>query len=255
MMVVNAWSWYFVELLSRLVCQLTISFHTFLGMTFHVTGPRRNASFFQACFFFSCSCGNSGFEHGSVIVNYIFACFTLSLSTTQVNMIKEWCWLSQVNFFIEYFPHWINVLFISSQFLSRPNTQLRKISLSRCTNKHSQLGTLSNHAPIGLSQIAFPTTVLPKDGHTDFAQEERLGLPHWAMIWAILCRGRHIKMSGHSDLGIFWNFGASSFFNLSVSRYCVSCLSCAPWQALNMISMTFAAVICDADDPCSVNTA
>ena len=32
MMVINEWSRYFVELLSRSVCQLTISFHTLLGM-------------------------------------------------------------------------------------------------------------------------------------------------------------------------------------------------------------------------------
>ena len=36
MKVINAWSCYFVELLSRLVSQLTISFHAFLGMTLHV---------------------------------------------------------------------------------------------------------------------------------------------------------------------------------------------------------------------------
>ena len=33
--------------------------------------------------------------------------------------------------------------------------------------------------------MAFPTTVLPKDDLTDFAQEERLGLPYWTMILAI----------------------------------------------------------------------
>ena len=44
-MVIDAWSGYFVELLSRLVCQLTISFHTFLDMTFHIVGPRRNGNF------------------------------------------------------------------------------------------------------------------------------------------------------------------------------------------------------------------
>ena len=37
-------------------------------------------------------------------------------------------------------------------------------------------------------------------------------------------------MSGHSDLGIFINFGAFFIFNLGISRYCVSCLSCATWQ-------------------------
>ena len=48
MMVINAWSWCLVELLSRLVCQLTISFHTFLGMTLHVIRPRRNTQIFRA---------------------------------------------------------------------------------------------------------------------------------------------------------------------------------------------------------------
>ena len=39
-----------------------------------------------------------------------------------------------------------------------------------------------NRVLIELSQIDLPTTVLPKDDHKDFAQEERLGLPYWTMI-------------------------------------------------------------------------
>ena len=66
MMVINEWSWYFVELVSRPVCQLTISFHTFLGTTFHIVGPRRNTKILGVWKFFSCSRGNSGFKHGSV---------------------------------------------------------------------------------------------------------------------------------------------------------------------------------------------
>ena len=46
--VINAWSRYFVELLRRLVCQLTISFHTLLGMTFHVIGPMKRYSNFPS---------------------------------------------------------------------------------------------------------------------------------------------------------------------------------------------------------------
>ena len=42
-----------------------------------------------------------------------------------------------------------------------------------------------SHVSIRFSQIAFPITVLPKDDNTDFAQEERLGLPYWTMIQAI----------------------------------------------------------------------
>ena len=37
--VIDAWSRYFVELLCRLVCQLIISFHTLLCMTHHVIRP------------------------------------------------------------------------------------------------------------------------------------------------------------------------------------------------------------------------
>ena len=55
-------------------------------------------------------------KHGSVIVHNIFAYFALSLSAAQVYMIQERCWFSKIDFFIEYFPHRINILFPSSQF-------------------------------------------------------------------------------------------------------------------------------------------
>ena len=42
-----------------------------------------------------------------------------------------------------------------------------------------------SQASKGLSQIAFPIKVLPKDDRTDSAQEEQLGLPYWTMILAI----------------------------------------------------------------------
>ena len=45
----------------------------------------------------------------------IFAYLALSLSASQVYMIKERCF-SQDNFFIEYFPHRFKILFLSSQF-------------------------------------------------------------------------------------------------------------------------------------------
>ena len=112
----------------------------------------------------------------------ISAYFTLSLSTSQVYMIKERCWFSQIDLFTEvhstsdqYFsfqPNWWN-----------PYTQIRIITFSRCTNETLPIWKPSpSHASVGLSQIAFLTRVLPKDDHTDFAQEERLGLPYWTMI-------------------------------------------------------------------------
>ena len=103
-------------------------------------------------------------------------------------------------------------------------------------------------------KIAVPTIVLPKDDRTDFAQEEQLGLPYWTMIWAILCCGRRIQISGHSDFGIFINVGASSILTWVLADTASAACPAHP-GSLEIMSMTFAAVICDADDPCSVNTA
>ena len=61
-------------------------------------------------------------------------------------------------------------------------------------------------------------------------------------------------MSGHSDLGIFNNFGASSIYTGVLADTASAACPAHP-DNLEMISMTFAAVICDTDDPCSVNTA
>ena len=60
-------------------------------------------------------------------------------------------------------------------------------------------------------------------------------------------------MSGHSDLGIFSNFEASSI--LTWEKTDTASAACPAPGSLDMISMTFAAVICDADDPFWVNTA
>ena len=61
-------------------------------------------------------------------------------------------------------------------------------------------------------------------------------------------------MSGHSDFGIFNNLRASSIYTW-VKADTASAACPAQPGILEMISMTFAAVICDAEDPCSVNTA
>ena len=45
--VIDAWSRYFVELPSRLVCQLTISLHTFLCMISHIISPWRNTKILE----------------------------------------------------------------------------------------------------------------------------------------------------------------------------------------------------------------
>ena len=73
------------------------------------------------------------------------------------------------------------------------------------------------------------------------------------MILAI-CRGRRIQVSGHSDLGVFSNLGVSSILTWVQADTAWAACPVQP-RSLEVISMTFAAVILDADDPCSVNTA
>ena len=130
----------------------------------------------------------------------------------KINMVKGRWRFSQINVFHENFPCRTNVLlFFPASLIS--STYTNKICLfSRSTNKHSQFGTFPNRVPIEFFRIACPTTVLPEDDNTDFAQEERLDLRCWTIISAILCRGRRIQMSGHSDLRIFNDFGASFIF-------------------------------------------
>ena len=104
-----------------------------------------------------------------------------------------------------------------------------------------------NLISIGFSQIAFPIIVLPKDDRTDSAQEEeQLGLPYWTMIWATSVV---VDESKCQDI-----FGASSILTWILADIASAACPAHP-GSLEMISMTFAAVICDADDPCSVNTA
>ena len=62
-------------------------------------------------------------------------------------------------------------------------------------------------------------------------------------------------MSGHSDSGILNNFGSILHLDLSVKETTASAACPAHPGSLIKISMTFSAVICDADEPCSVNTA
>ena len=127
---------------------------------------------FPSMVIFSCSCRNSGFKHGSVIVKNKFAYFTLSLSTPQGDMVKERCWFSQINVFSLKLST-LGQSFVSSKSILTLFTYKDKGGpFSRCTNKHSQMKLSPNRIYIGCSQIAFPITFLPKDDQADFVQEE-----------------------------------------------------------------------------------
>ena len=100
----------------------------------------------------------------------------------------------------------------------------------------------------------FPITILPKDDHTDFVQEERLGLPYWTMIQTIC-----VVVDESTSLNIpileFENDLWASFIFIWVQADTASAACPAQAGNLEIISMIFAAVVWEAEDPCSVNTA
>ena len=84
--------------------------------------------------------------------------------------------------------------FVSFQpILCHPHTQKRKALFHGVQRDIPNWKPSPNRTSKGFSQIAFPTTILPKDYRTDSAQEERLGLPYWTMILATCVVGVESK--------------------------------------------------------------
>ena len=75
--------------------------------------------------------------------------------------------------------------FFPASFLSSTNTEKNCLCLGLQIN-FPNLELFPNRSLIELSSpLTFSRAVLPEDDRTDFAQEERLGLPCWTMILAI----------------------------------------------------------------------
>ena len=137
--------------------------------------------------------------------------------------------------------------FMSSTYTDKNNPFLR------WTKRHSNLEFSPSHVSIGFSQIAFPIVVLPKIT-IEIRSRGTTGSSILDHDFGHLCRGRRIQMSGHSDFGNFNNLWASSIFTWVWADTASAACPSQPGN-LEMISMILAAVIWDANDPCSVNTA
>ena len=155
------------------------------------------------------------------------------------------CWVLSTSDqgFVSFQPMWCH-----------PHTLIRLILFHGVRIKHSQFETFSQPYFNRFSQIAFPIEVLAKGWPYRFRSRGTTGSSILDHDYGHLCRGRRIQMSGHSDLWIFSNFRASSIFTWVLADTPSASCPSQPGN-LNMISLTFAAVICDADDPCSLNAA
>ena len=168
-------------------------------MTFHIVRPRRNTKISREWNFSVAPAENSGVKHGSVFVHNIFAYFHIVFECSpSIHDEKKDVGSPQINFFVWYFPHRTHI-FVSLQPIScHPHTQIRIILFHGVRTSIPNWNPSPNRVSTGFSQIASPTTVLPKGVHT--------------MIYAIHVLVDVSQMSGHSDLGIFNHLSASSMF-------------------------------------------
>ena len=91
---------------------------------------------FPSMVFFSCSCGNPGFKHGSIIVNNTTAYSKYTWSRKDVDSPKSTSLLST-------FHIGLRICFFPANLMSSTHT-VQNDPFSRSTNKHSQLETFSH---------------------------------------------------------------------------------------------------------------
>ena len=208
----------------------------------------------QFCTFqklFCSSRGNSWFKHGSVIVNNISAYFTLSLSAAQVFMIKERCWFSPYQLLYWVLSHiGSRFCFFPANFMSSTYTDENN-PFSRCTNKHSQLETFSQPYFKSTSSNCLSHTQSCQWVSKNFRSSCTTGSGIFLMILAICVV---------EDVPYVWTFCSRNFDQSGehpsiLHEYKADTASAAcPSQSayLAITSITFATVIWDADEPCSV---
>ena len=98
---------------------------------------------------------NSRFEHGSVIVHNIFAYFALSLSASQVYVIQERCWFSQIYSLLSTFHIGSRFCFFPANFMSSTYTD-KNNPFQDEQRDMPNLEFSPSHASIGFSQLPFP---------------------------------------------------------------------------------------------------
>ena len=160
-------------------------------------------------------------------------------------MIKKGCAFTKIFVFHQFLPGSYNLL-LSSHFWCHPH----RLTFDEQTDIPKSV-LFPNQVPIELLPTVFLTTTLRVGVRADFVQEVPLDLQCLTLISGHLYRGRRIHTSGHSDFGILSTLGACSKFTWV---YADTASAACPSQSGNLAktSITFSAVIWDADEPCSV---
>ena len=124
------------------------------------------------------------------------------------------------------------------------------------TDRQSQFGTFLHPSSSRTSSNCLSHNNPANGCQHNFRSRSTTGSSMFAHDFGHWCHGRRTHTSGHSDFGIL-SFLAASSNCTWVYGYRANCLSVAIWKSCNNIqtSITFTAVMWDADEPCSVKTA
>ena len=182
MVVIDAGSRCFVELLSRLVCHLTISFHTFLRMTFHIIRPRVIRRFSEYGSFsvllrkfpiqtWFCNC-----PQYLCLFHIVFECSPSIHDQGKMLVLPNRlvCWVISTSdlCFVSFQPIWCH-----------PHTQIRRTLFDGVRTCIPNWKPFPNRTAIGFSLTAFPIIVLLKDDRC------------WFRILKVTCKVRILKQS------------------------------------------------------------
>ena len=144
-------------------------------------------------------------------MNNWFIRFAITLSTSQVNMVKNNVGSPRSTSFISFFH--IGAIFCFFQAILMSSTHTDKNN--HCFSMNKQTCTERYFFPSRFQQnfleLSFPHSSRWWVSGTNFVQEEPLDLSVCPRFWPFM--SRRIHTSGHSDFGILNNLGASSIFS------------------------------------------
>ena len=253
-MVAQAWSWDLIKLLCLFIRQFATSMDALFRVTVHIVRPTRLflRQVFHTQVIFGCSCRNSWFEHLSVFLNHTSVRCAFTLSTSQVHEVKKWWWFSKINGLHQCLPHRTHILRSSSQFhvvhVYRQEESLffdEQIDMSSSgTSSHPNpnrtfSNCLSHKRPSSVCPYKFRSrrTTDSSMFHHDFDHTvvEDVSIYIWTFwLWIFLQPWRVLHLY------------------LNVSGHCVSPLVLHNQVVLQGHPLTFAVLIWDTDEPCSV---
>ena len=231
LMFIQARAWNFVQLLHFLVCWFTVSLNALVSMSLHVGRPRYCLclSLSHPSNFSVAPAENTWFKHLLILFDNCFIRFALTLSTSQVFMVKKWCGFANVHIVHQLLPHGAIFCFFPTIFMMSSTYTDKNDPCIWWTNRHSQFGTFShpstNRPPSNRLSHKRPASGCPYRFRSRGTTEIFNGW-QWFRPFVSWKTYRYVCTVW------LWNFeqsGSVLQFYLSAGRYCISCLSVTTW--------------------------